>query len=73
MSKLTEKLTEKPTEEPTYQKCIDCDDDIEIPKNPLPNEVVSCESCGLNYEVKKKNDHYELEELILAAGEDHGE
>lgn len=57
--------------EPTY-KCFDCDSKIDIPTDALPGEIVSCPSCGVEYELKKKNGGYELTELGIE-GEDWGE
>lgn len=68
---MSKKIAE-PTEEPTYE-CRDCGTELKIPENPLPREVVNCLGCGLEYEVKKKNGNYELEELKLEEGEDWGE
>jgi len=53
--------------------CYDCDTEIEIPKDIVLSEIVTCHSCGLEFEVKQvERDFITLEELVVE-GEDWGE
>ena len=53
-------------------RCNDCDAILNIPEDPLVNELVTCERCGAEYIVKKDNGGYKLEDAGLE-GEDWGE
>lgn len=53
--------------------CPDCDTTLSIPVDAEKGEIVSCESCGLELEVKEiKDGCLELQELTIE-GEDWGE
>ena len=53
--------------------CYDCETEIEIPKDIVVSEIVTCHSCGLEFEVKQvESDFITLEELVVE-GEDWGE
>ncbi len=54
-------------------RCYDCDTEFEIPKDVLAGEIVTCQICGLEFEIKQvESDVITLEELIVE-GEDWGE
>jgi len=35
-------------------KCLDCESEINVPNNVEKGEILSCPTCGLELEVKKK-------------------
>ncbi len=54
-------------------KCTDCDAEIEVPEDVVQGEILSCPSCGLEFEVKQiQKGAVELQELGIE-GEDWGE
>jgi len=54
-------------------QCFDCDATFEISKDVVVGEIVTCHSCGLEFEIKQvESDVITLEELIVE-GEDWGE
>jgi alpha-aminoadipate carrier protein LysW len=53
-------------------KCPDCDAEILIPESAAEGEILSCPSCGLELEVKKNGESFELQEIAIE-GEDWGE
>lgn len=54
-------------------KCTDCDTEIEVPEDVVQGEILSCPSCGLEFEVKQiQGGSVELQELGIE-GEDWGE
>lgn len=55
-------------------KCPDCDAVLNISCDVEPGEILSCQSCGLELEVKIANggEYLDLQELIIE-GEDWGE
>ena len=53
--------------------CEDCGNEIIIDKNDITNgEVISCSTCGLEYEVTITPEHIVIKQLTLE-GEDWGE
>jgi alpha-aminoadipate carrier protein LysW len=54
-------------------ECFDCETVLDIPQDAVIGEIVTCQSCGLEFEVKKvENNLIALEELVVE-GEDWGE
>ena len=54
-------------------RCPDCDAELEVPKDVMLGEILSCLDCGLEFEVKRiDGDRLELQELAIE-GEDWGE
>lgn len=54
-------------------QCFDCDATFEISKDVVVGEIITCHSCGLEFEIKRvESDVITLEEMIIE-GEDWGE
>lgn len=53
-------------------KCKDCDGNIAITDSDSCGDVITCSSCGLEYELKNIKGKLELTELSIE-GEDWGE
>ncbi len=54
-------------------KCPECNAELEVPKDALQGEILSCSCCGLELEVKRiSGESVELQELTIE-GEDWGE
>ena len=67
---MSEKIVLKKDEK---MQCYDCDSVLEVPKDVVVGEIVTCPGCGLEFEVKRvEGDLITLEELMVE-GEDWGE
>ena len=53
-------------------KCPVCGAEIELPDDVMDGEIVECESCGAQLEVKRAGDKVELK-VAEEAAEDWGE
>ncbi|MBS7643754.1 lysine biosynthesis protein LysW [Candidatus Bathyarchaeota archaeon] len=54
-------------------KCPECEAQINLPKDVMPGELVSCPDCGLEFEVCSiQGDHAEIK-VARVEGEDWGE
>jgi len=56
-------------------KCPDCDTELEVPSDVEKGEILSCQGCGLEFEVKETKGGggcIALQELTIE-GEDWGE
>ena len=53
--------------------CLECDADIDIPKDALEGEIVTCPECGTSYEVYKISEGRFAIRSAQVAGEDWGE
>tara|TARA_B100001013_G_scaffold270441_1_gene171636 strand:- start:1669 stop:1839 length:171 start_codon:yes stop_codon:yes gene_type:complete len=54
------------------KKCIECDASIKIPSDVMQGEIVSCQDCGLDFEVEVKSENINLKKAE-EVGEDWGE
>ncbi len=55
-------------------KCPECDADIAIPDDAAAGELVSCQDCGADYEIAKKQGSSDVElKQAESVGEDWGE
>lgn len=53
--------------------CVDCGGILDLPEDCMPNEIVGCPDCGLDYVVvEDKSGMLYLKELTIE-GEDWGE
>jgi hypothetical protein len=51
-------------------QCCDCDTEFEIPKAVVVCEILTCPSCGLEFEVKQVESNFiTLEELLVECGD----
>jgi len=54
-------------------KCPECDADLEVPDDVISGEIVSCQDCGMDYEVIMKEDGKVEFRPAEIEGEDWGE
>lgn len=54
-------------------KCIDCGALMEIPDDALPDEIIECPDCGLDYVVVKDGSGTLCLQELMIEGEDWGE
>ncbi len=54
-------------------KCAECDAGLEVPKDAIPGEIVSCKECGVEYEVSEVRNGTVMLKPAEKAEEDWGE
>lgn len=55
-------------------KCFECDTELNVPEDPMMGEILTCPSCGADFEIKKINQDGSVEIVDLSIeGEDYGE
>ena len=53
-------------------KCVDCEAQIEIPDDSVDGEIVSCQDCGLDFEVTVTPQGRSIKPVVIEK-EDWGE
>ena len=53
-------------------KCSECDAEIQIQKDVLEGELVTCPDCGVTYEIRKTGENIEIK-IAEDTAEDWGE
>ena len=64
--------TKRRAREVNGMKCIECDAEIQIPKDVLEGELVTCPDCGVTYETRKVGENIEIK-IAEDTAEDWGE
>ena len=54
-------------------KCLECDGEIELPKDVIVGEIVTCPDCGVDYEVSEVTSNKISLKKAEEIGEDWGE
>jgi len=56
----------------SVEKCVDCDAQITVPDDAVNGEIVSCQDCGLDFEVVVASQGRSIKPVVIEK-EDWGE